>query len=123
MENNSLELKLLYAKDAIFRLIGQYCRCFKGDDDNYYMNDYCESALERSFMVLGFPSDVVPLIEFCQAWEDNNRKIWNINFSDMEYEGIKAKEFYDIFVEDYIRFNVAYDNFIKTTKEKQNEDY
>lgn len=121
MDNN--ELKLLYAKDAIFRLIGQYCRCFKGNDDNYYMNDYCESALERSFMVLGFTSDVVPLIEFCQAWEDNNRKIWYINFSDMEYEGIKAKEFYDIFVEDYIRFNVAYDNFIKTTKEKQNEDY
>lgn len=41
----------------------------------------------------------------------------------MEYEGIKAKEYYDIFVEDYNRFNMAYDNFIKTTKEKQNEDY
>lgn len=116
MENN--KIKLLYAKDAIFKLIGQYCRCFKGDDDKYYMSDYYESALERSFEVLGFDKDEVPLMEFCQAWEDNNRQIWNVNLSDMEYGGLKAKDYYDFLVEDYSKFTVAYDTFIKKAKGK-----
>ena len=121
MENN--EIKLLYAKDAIFKLIGQYCRCFKGDDGNYYMSDYYESALERSFEVLDFDKDEVPLMEFCQAWEDNNRQIWNVNLSDMEYGGLKAKDYYDFLIEDYSKFTVAYDTFIKKAKGKQDENY
>lgn len=99
MENN--EIKLLYAKDAIFRLMGQYCRCFKDENGNYYMSDYYESALERSFLVLGFDKDVVPLMEFCQAWEDNNRKLWTINLPNIEYRGSTAQEYYDIFVKSY----------------------
>ena len=97
-------VELLKAKDAIFRLIGQYCGCFLGTDDNYYMFDYFESALERSFDALGFDRDKVPLMEFCQAWEDNNRKLWAVNFSDIEYRGSTAQEYYDIFVEDYKRW-------------------
>ena len=97
-------VELLKAKDAIFRLIGQYCGCFLGKDDNYYMSDYFESALERSFDTLGFDRDEVPLMEFCQAWEDNNRKLWAVNFSDVEYRGSTAQEYYDIFVEDYKRW-------------------
>lgn len=97
-------VELLKAKDAIFRLIGQYCGCFLGIDDNYYMSDYFESALERSFIVLGFDRDEVPLMEFCQAWEDNNRKLWAINLPDVEYRGSTAQEYYDIFVEDYKRW-------------------
>lgn len=116
MENNNLDLKLLYAKDAIFKLICQYCHCFKGDNGNYYMSDYYESALESSFLVLDFDRDIVPLMEFCQAWEDNNKKIWNINFSDMEYGGLKAEDYYDIFVEDYNKFTVAYDKLINHNK-------
>ena len=111
MENVRLQMEcimdnveLLKAKDAIFRLIGQYCGCFLGTDDKYYMSDYFESALERSFDVLGFDRDEVPLMEFCQAWEDNNRKLWAINFSDIEYRGLTAQEYYDIFVEDYKRW-------------------
>lgn len=97
-------VELLRAKDAIFRLIGQYCRCFSGADDDYYMSDRFESALERSFIVLGFDRDEVPLMEFCQAWEDNNRKLWAINLPDEEYRGSTAREYYDIFVEDYKRW-------------------
>ena len=104
MEGIMDNVELLKAKDAIFRLIGQYCGCFLGTDDNYYMSDYFESALERSFDVLGFDRDEVPLMEFCQAWEDNNRKLWAINFSDIEYRGLTAQEYYDIFVEDYKRW-------------------
>ena len=104
MEDIMDNVELLKAKDAIFRLIGQYCGCFLGTDDNYYMFDYFESALERSFDALGFDRDEVPLMEFCQAWEDNNRKLWAINFSDIEYRGSTAQEYYDIFVEDYKRW-------------------
>ena len=104
MEGIMDNVELLKAKDAIFRLIGQYCGCFLGTDDNYYMFDYFESALERSFDALGFDRDKVPLMEFCQAWEDNNRKLWAINFSDIEYRGSTAQEYYDIFVEDYKRW-------------------
>lgn len=104
MEGIMDNVELLKAKDAIFRLIGQYCGCFLGTDDNYYMSDYFESALERSFDALGFDRDEVPLMEFCQAWEDNNRKLWDINFSDIEYRGLTAQEYYDIFVEDYKRW-------------------
>ena len=101
--NDNKELALLEAKDAIFKLIGQNYRCFHGTDGNYYMSDYYESALERSFDVLGFDKDEVPLMEFCQAWEDNNRKLWNVNLSDLEYGGLKAQHYYDNFVEDYNR--------------------
>ena len=104
MEGIMDNVELLKAKDAIFRLIGQYCGCFLGTDDNYYMSDYFESALERSFIVLGFDRDEVPLMEFCQAWEDNNRKLWAINLPDIEYRGLTAQEYYDIFVEDYKRW-------------------
>ena len=97
-------VELLKAKDAIFRLIGQYCGCFLGTDDKYYISDYFESALERSFDALGFDRDEVPLMEFCQAWEDNNRKLWAINLPDIEYRGPTAQEYYDIFVEDYKRW-------------------
>lgn len=93
-------VELLRAKDAIFRLIGQYCRCFLGTDDNYYMSDRFESALERSFIVLGFDRDEIPLMEFCQAWEDNNRKLWTINLPE-EYRGPTAQQYYNIFVKSY----------------------
>lgn len=100
-------VELLRAKDAIFRLIGQYFRCFLGVDNNYYMCDHFESALERSFVVLGFGRDVVPLMEFCQAWEDNNRKLWAINLPG-EYRGPIAQQYYDIFVKSYKRWADAY---------------
>lgn len=94
-------MELLKAKDAIFRLIDQCYGCFLGTDGNYYMTDYYESALERAFAVLGFDKDEVPLMEFCQAWEDNNRKLWAIELPDMLYGGWLAYEYYDKFVGDY----------------------
>ena len=104
MEGIMDNVELLKAKDAIFRLIGQYCGCFLGTDDNYYMSDCFESALERSFDALGFDRDEVPLMEFCQAWEDNNRKLWAINLPDEEYRGSTARDYYNTFVKSYKRW-------------------
>ena len=97
-------VELLKAKDAIFRLIGRYCICFLGTDNNYYMSDYFDCAIERSFDVLGFDRDEVPLMDFCQAWEDNNRKLWAINLPDEEYRGSTARDYYNIFVKSYKRW-------------------
>ena len=97
-ENNKLEL--LKAKDAIFKLIGQFHRASKFDDGKLYIYDYCESALELAFTVLGIEPDFIPLLDFCKMWEDNNRAIWEINFPDKPYNGTTADIYYDIFKKD-----------------------
>lgn len=95
---NNFELKYLRAKDAIFRMIGQFCHCVRNSKGEYCIIDYCESALEASFCVLGLGLDEIPLMDFCKAWEENNRKIWAINFPDSEYEGCTAEIYYELFI-------------------------
>ena len=94
-------MELLRAKDAIFRLIGQFHRASKVDDGEYYIYNYCESALESAFDVLGIEEDYIKLMDFCQMWEDNNRAIWAINFPNEPYGSVTADMYYDIFVKDY----------------------
>lgn len=94
-------LELLYAKDAIFKMISQFCHAVTDGNGNYYISDYCESALETAFIVLGIEDDEIELMEFCKMWEENNRKIWAINLPNEEYDGYTAQSCYDCFVEDY----------------------
>lgn len=95
-----MNLELLKAKDAIFRLIGQFHRASRFDNGELYIYDYCESALERAFTVLGIKEDYIPLLDFCQMWEDNNRAIWEVNIPDKPFGGITADIYYKIFKED-----------------------
>lgn len=92
--------ELLYAKDAIFKLIGQFHRASRFDNGELYIYDYCESALERAFTVLGIEEDYIPLLDFCRMWEDNNRAIWEINIPDKPFDGVTADCYYKIFKED-----------------------
>lgn len=92
--------KLLYAKDAIFRLIGQYYSVLEFDG-KLYIYHYCMSALERAFSILEIEEDCVELPDFCQMWEDNNRAIWQLNNPDEPYDGITADMHYDCFIENY----------------------
>lgn len=94
-------MELLKAKDAIFRLIGQFHRASEFTDGELYMYDYCESALEAAFTVLGIEEDHIKLMDFCKLWEENNRAIWAINFPDEPFGGITAEEYYVIFKDDY----------------------
>lgn len=73
-----MELQLLEAKDAIFRLIEEYCDLIHiNDNDNkLYFYNYCESTWEHAFNVLEIPEDYIEEFEFYQLWEENNRKIW-----------------------------------------------
>lgn len=94
-------MELLKAKDAIFRLIGQFHHATKFDDGELYICNYCESALERAFTVLEIEEDYIKLMDFCQMWEDNNRAIWAINIPNEPFGGITANDYYDIFKKDY----------------------
>ena len=100
-----MNLELLLAKDAIFRLIGQFHSATKfDDDDELYIYDLCESALERAFSVLGIKEDYIKLYNFCKMWEDNNRLLWAINLPNEPFNGFTADEYYSIFKEDYERW-------------------
>ena len=94
--------ELLKAKDAIFRLILQFHHASElFEDDELYIYDYCESALERAFDVLGIEDDYIKLMDFCQMWEENTRAIWAINNPDKPFGGFTAEEHYDVFKREY----------------------
>lgn len=93
----SKDLTILKAKNAIFKLLGQYCQAVPDNDGVYWVSDYYQSALEYSFDVLGIKEDRITLKDFCQMWEDNNRSIWAITIPDREYDGITAQIYYNCF--------------------------
>lgn len=48
-----MELKLLYAKDAIFKMIAQFHHASTIDDSgDLYISNYCESALEAEIKAI-----------------------------------------------------------------------
>ena len=102
--------ELLYAKHAIFSLICQFHRATKFDDGELYIWNYCESALESAFNVLGIEKDFIPLLDFCKMWEDNSRALWALN-TDKPFNGTTADIYYDIFKEDYESWEASIDLF------------
>lgn len=92
--------ELLYAKDAIFRLIAQFHLPSKFDDGELYIYNYCESALEAAFNVLDIEDNYIRLMDFCKMWEDNERAIWAINGPE-PFNGITADIHYEVFKETY----------------------
>lgn len=73
-----MELQLLEAKDAVFRLIRRYCTPIHISDNNskLYFYNYCTSDLERAFNSLEISDDYIEEFAFYQLWEENNRKLW-----------------------------------------------
>jgi hypothetical protein len=103
-DKQELERKLLYAKDAVFKMIMQFHRpSFIGDDGELYVYNYCESALEAAFNTLGIEENYIKLLDFCQMFEDNDRAIWAINAPYVPFNGITADIHYDIMKEEYER--------------------
>lgn len=103
--------ELLYAKKAIFGLIAQFHITTKFDDGELYIYDYCESALESAFNVLGIPEDFIKLQDFCQMYEDNDRAIWSINRPNDSFLGATAEMRYKYFKESYERWERSFDEF------------
>ena len=104
-----MNIELLRAKEAIFKLVGQFLCPIKFDDGELYICNYCESALEAAFNILGIEENHIKLIDFCRMWEDNTRAIWTINLPNEPFSGITADIHYDIFKEDYERRNAWLD--------------
>ena len=102
------DLELLRAKDATFKMIMQFCHAVTDNNGNYYISNYCESALEAAFTILNIEDDVIELMDFCKLWEENNKKIWAINFSNKEYGGCTAQLYYNCFVEDYEAYQESF---------------
>lgn len=110
-DNQELERKLLYAKDAIFKMIMQFHRpSFIGDDGELYVYNYCESALEAAFTTLGIEENYIKLWDFCKMCEDNDRSIWAINAPDVPFNGITADIHYHIMKEEYEQHQRWLDN-------------
>lgn len=99
---NQLELNILEAKRAIFKMINQFQLPTTIDSSNeLYMCDYCESALEAAFTVLGIEEDYIKLSDYCKMLVDNDKKILAIKRPDEEYYGLTADMHYSYFKEAY----------------------
>lgn len=97
-----MSVELFRAKEAIFKLINQFQHAVDlFHDGELYVYNYCESALEAAFSVLGIEENYIKLRDFCQMWEDNNRAIWEIAFPDEPFGGVTADIYYQCFKEDY----------------------
>lgn len=91
----------LEAKDAIFRLLADHCIPIE-KDGVYYMSHKYHSSYQKAFQTLGIEQDEVPLMDFCQMWEENDRMIWTYwNFGYIYY-GVTAQTYYNIIVENYL---------------------
>ncbi len=99
--NRKLRYDLLYAKDCVFRLIEQFCTPIMLDDGTLAIYDYCESALEHTFTLLGIEEDVIELHKFCDMYEENSRKLWKMKFPDLTCAFLTSEELYKIFEEEY----------------------
>ena len=76
-------------KASLFSIIHEYCDLEK-QGDSLYLKPFNEN-MNSMFKELGFVSPV-DCKEFCQAWEDNTRAIWNEWFKGSPYSGPKANE-------------------------------
>lgn len=91
----------LQAKDTIFRLLAHYCHPIK-KNGRYYMSHNYTSLLQQAFLTLGIKKPEIPLMDFCQMWENNNRAIWTYWNSGYHYYGASALMYYDSIVENYL---------------------
>ena len=100
-----MDRKLLDAKRAIFKMIAQFHHPTMFDDGELYIYNYCESALEAAFEVLGIEEDYIKLMDFCKMWEDNDREYW----VNEPFDGITADIHYECMKEDYESWQRAMD--------------
>ena len=92
----------LQAKDAIFRLLADYCLPIE-ENGQYYMSHCFIGTLQKAFLELDIREPKIPLMDFCQLWEDNNRAIFGYwNASVYPYVGATAQMYYDTIIENYL---------------------
>ena len=100
-----MDRKLSNAKRAIFKMIAQFHHPTMFDDGQLYICNYCESALEAAFEVLGIEEDYILLMDFCKMWEDNDRECWG----NEPFDGVTADVLYECMKENYESWQKAID--------------
>ena len=116
-DKQELKRQLLYAKDAVFKMIMQfnYPTTISYEDEELYIHNYCESALEAAFNTLGIEENYIKLRDFCQMYENNDRALWAMNAPDVPFNGITADIHYHIMKEEYERRQRWLDNMDDVT--------
>lgn len=71
--------ELLYAKLALFKMIDQFMYEVTDETGTEYFDDYCESAGEHAFSVLGFEDDRITKEEFYRKYDELSAEICEIN--------------------------------------------
>lgn len=66
----NMDKELLEAKIALCKMICQFMYEHTDDDGIEYFDDYCESAGEAAFSVLGFEEDRIPKTEFYKLYDE-----------------------------------------------------
>lgn len=68
-EVDSGKMELLRSKLALFKMIAQFMYTGTEEDGTEYFDDYCESAGEAAFGILGFKSDRISKEEFYMEYD------------------------------------------------------
>lgn len=80
------------AKLALFKMIDQFMYCGINEDGTEYFDDYCESAGEMAFSVLGFEEDRISKEEFYAAYDKLSNQIREMN--GVESDSVSYLEHY-----------------------------
>ena len=99
--NQRLRYDLLYAKECVFMLIERFCTPIMLDDGNLVIYDYCETALEHAFTLLGIEEDAIELHKFCDMYAENSRKLWKMKISDLDCAFFTSEQLYKSFEDTY----------------------
>lgn len=77
--------ELLYAKLALFKMINQFMYQVTDENGIEYFDNYCESAGESAFSVLGFEDDRISREEFYRRYDELMNELYKIN--NLPYAG------------------------------------
>lgn len=86
-----MEKEILECKLALIKMIYQFMYTTNIDGEVYFDN-YCESAGESAFKVLGIKNDQIKVRELCELEEKLSRELWSINMPTKEYNGFTADD-------------------------------
>lgn len=77
-----MDKELLEAKVALCKMIGQFMYERTDDDGVEYFDNYCESAGEWAFSVLGFEEDSIPKTEFYRLYDQLMNELFMLRTSE-----------------------------------------
>lgn len=111
--------ELLYAKLALFSMIDQFMYEITDEDGNEYFDNYCESAGESAFSVLGFTDDRISKEEFYRRYDELRDEMYKLN--NLSYRS----NYLDWYLEDKAKKTLKdfYQTTVKLTIDKEDLEF